>query len=119
MAYVLDRSRDAIFIERLHAKTMARSLPWSQTEHQGRFQVTLGGFLVEIGEGSAVDEAPEILICGDDGRAIELLTPGLMADPETGLADARLRAFVETYEGARRIALGVDRVIDRLILALV
>jgi hypothetical protein len=116
MAYALDRSRDAIFVERLHAKTMARTLGWARSEHDGRYQVRLGDFLVEIGEGSATDDDPEILICDADGKAIEILT---LEEANEAVCIARRQAFAETYEAARRIALGVDQVIDRLIVALV
>jgi hypothetical protein len=117
MAYALDRSRDAIFVERLHAKTMARSLAWARGEHAGRYQVRLGEFLVEIGEGAGPDD-PEILICGADGQAIEILTGEMLADADQVAARGRRQAFVEIYEAARRMALGVDQVIDGLITAL-
>ena len=102
----LDRSRDALFVERLHARTIARGIAWAPSEHDGRFAVELGDWLVEIGEAGA-DGGAEILICGKDGRALELIAP----EP---LDDSR-RIFAETYEAARRIALGVDGVIDSLI----
>lgn len=102
----LDRSRDALFVERLHAKSLAGSLAWTPSEHEGRFCVELGDWLVEIGEGGA-DNGAEVLICGKDGKALELLTPGLGEDSR--------RIYAETYEAARRIALGIDGVIDSLI----
>ena len=119
MDHALDRSRDALFVERLRAKTLARGLAWARGEHEGRYQVQLGAFLVEVGEGAGGD--PEILICGDDGQAIELLTPALLAEAadDPGADQARAHAFVEIYDAARRIALGVDKVIDTLILTLV
>ena len=118
MANALDRSRDALFVERLHAKTLARGLRWACGEHEGRYQVQLGQFLVEVGEGARGD--PEILICDDDGRAIELLSPALLAENDNGpdVERARARAFDEIYEAARRMALGVDQVIDTLIVTL-
>ena len=120
MAYALDRSRDAIFVQRLHAKTMARRLDWARGEHDGRYHVKLGEFLVEIGEGAATLEDPEILICDADGQAIEILTPDILAQNDNSeVGPARRQVFNETYEGARRIALGVDQVIDNLIVALV
>lgn len=121
MAYALDRSRDAIFVQRLHAKTMARRLAWARGEHDGRYHVRLGDFLVEIGEGGVADpEDPEIMICGPDGRAIEILTSQVLAENDNAeIGPARRHVFVETYEAARRIALGVDQVIDDLIVALV
>ena len=105
MAYALDRSRDAIFVARLHAKTMARRLPWVRAEHEGRYQVRVGDFLVEIADAA--------------GQAIEILTADLLVEANAQIGDARRMAFVETYEAARRIALGVDRMIDDLIVALV
>ena len=91
----------------------------SATQASNTFQ--LGEFLVEIGEGAATLEDPEILICGDDGQAIELLTPALLAEAadDPGADQARAHAFVEIYDAARRMALGVDKVIDTLILTLV
>lgn len=118
MAYALDRSRDAIFVERLHAKTLARSLAWSRTEHHGRYAVRLGDYLVEIGEGAATAHGPEILLCGPDGRALELITPEMLDDADPRTAAARREAFEETYEAARRMALGVDAAIDSLITVL-
>ena len=119
MAYALDRSRDAIFVARLHAKTMARRLPWVRAEHEGRYQVRVGDFLVEIADGAAANQDPEILICDAAGQAIEILTADLLVEANAQIGDARRMAFVETYEAARRIALGVDRMIDDLIVALV
>jgi hypothetical protein len=107
---MLDRSRDALLIERLHTKTMARGLDWAPTEHDGRYQVELGNFLLEIGEAGADGEA-ELIICGQDGKALELITAEVFG-PE---AAERGRLLAETYEAARRIALGVDQVIDGLI----
>ena len=118
MSYALDRSRDAIFVERLHAKTLARSLEWSRTEHEGRYQVQLGEFLVEIGEGAATANGPEILLCGPDGRALEVITPEMLTEGRQDVAAARREAFEQTYEAARRMALGVDLAIDSLIRVL-
>lgn len=118
MAYALDRSRDAIFVERLHAKTLARSLAWSRTEHHGRYAVRLGDYVVEIGEGPAAAHGPEILLCGPDGKALELITPDVLEGASPRAAAARREAFEETYEGARRMALGVDAAIDSLITVL-
>ena len=113
----VNRARDAIFVERLHAKSVARGLAWSQTEHEGRYQVQVGEFIVEIGDGGGdVDHAdPEILICRPDGRALEILTPSLLPDSTQPNGISQRQAFVETYEIARRIALGVDSVIENLI----
>jgi hypothetical protein len=119
MPYALDRSRDAIFVERLHAKTLSRSLDWTPTEHEGRYQVRLGDYVVEIGEGAATAHGPEILLCGADGRALEVITPEMLDDAyEERTAAARREAFEQTYEAARRTALGVDAAIDTLITAL-
>jgi hypothetical protein len=107
--HALDRSRDALFVERLHAKTLARGLAWAPSEHEGRFSVALGDWLVEIGEGGP-DGGAEILICGKDGQALELLSPGP--------AETSRQLFAETYEAARRIALGIDGVIETLIESL-
>ncbi len=112
----LDRTRDALFVERLHAKTLARGIQWQPTEHEGRYQARIGEFVIEIGEGAGGEEH-ELLICGADGRAMELLTPDLLTPAAEG-APSRQEAFAETYEGARRAATGVDKAIDSLIAAL-
>jgi hypothetical protein len=118
MAYALDRSRDAIFVERLHAKTLARSLAWTRTEHDGRYAVRVGDYLVEIGEGAATAHGPEILLCAADGQALEVITPEILEGANERAEAARREAFEETFEGARRMALGVDAAIDSLIRAL-
>ena len=105
----LDRTRDTLFVERLHAKTLARGLTWAPTEHEGRFQTRIGEFLIEIGEGG---EQHELLICRPDGRALEMITPAQLGSP------AAADAFAETWEGARRSATGVDSAIDSLIAEL-
>jgi hypothetical protein len=112
MTHALDRTRDALFVERLHAKSLARGLAWAPGEHEGRYQVHLGGFLVEVGDGA--DGCPEILICDAAGKALEILTPDLVDGPdENGLS--RRQMFVEVHEAARRLALGIDQVIESLI----
>ena len=68
---------------------------------------------------AAQDGWREILICDAAGQAIEILTADLLVEANAQIGDARRMAFVETYEAARRIALGVDRMIDDLIVALV
>ncbi|GAB5430545.1 MAG: hypothetical protein Devi2KO_40040 [Devosia indica] len=115
--YALDRSRDAIFIERLHAKTLARGLKWNLTEHEGRYQVQIGEFVVEIGEGVGSGDSAdiEVLICSPAGKALEILTPEILQESTSETAVPRRRAFAETYEAARRMALGVDQVIENLI----
>lgn len=115
--HALDRTRDAIFVERLHAKTMVRGLVWAQTENDGRFQVHVGEFIVEIGDGSGdVENAdPEILICRADGRALEIITPAVLPAAHGEGSVSRRQAFAETYEAARRIALGIDSVLETLI----
>ena len=110
---VPDRTREAVLVERLHARTTSRSLAWTPAEHEDRYQVNVGDYVVEIGEGT--DGEPEMLICrAADGKALEIVTPQVLSgDAETAL---RLRqVFAETYEGARRIALGVDAVVESLI----
>ena len=114
--FALDRSRDAVFVERLHAKTIARGVAWTPTEHEGRFSVSVGEFTVEIGEGGADD--PEVLICKPDGKALELITADALPDPAAG-AMPRRQMFAETYEAARRTAMGVDHAIETLINALI
>ena len=109
----LDRSRDAVFIEKLHAKSQAGGVPWETTEHEGRYQAQIGEFVIEIGEG---ESEPEILICRPDGKALEILTPDLFSDP--GHSDPRPQLFAETYDSARRVAMGVDKAIESLIQAL-
>jgi hypothetical protein len=115
--HALDRSRDAIFVERLHAKSKAGGLAWTQTEHEGRYQVQIGEFIVEIGEGGGDEDHadPEILICRPDGRALEILTPALLPRAVNADGVSLRQAFVETFEIARRIALGLDQVMDSLI----
>ena len=113
----LDRARDAILVRRLHAKTLSKGLAWSQTPHEGRYQVQIGEFVIEIGEGGGdvVHADPEILICRPDGKALEILTPSALPEgPDSGDVSLR-RAFAETFEAARRIALDVDGVIEGLI----
>jgi len=117
MAYALDRTQDAIFVERLHAKTLARGLEWVRTEHDGRYQVQIGDYVIEIGEGD--EGEPEILVCDADGKAIEILTPDLLGEPGAEGAPSRRRQVMETYEAARRLALGVDEVFETLIKSLV
>lgn len=112
MSLALDRTRDALFVERLHAKSLARGLAWTCAEHEGRYQAQLGDFVVEVGDGA--DGCPEILICDAAGKAIEILTPELVEAGEEALT-ARRRMFVETHEAARRLALGIDQVIEDLI----
>ena len=113
----LDRTRDAVFVERLHAKTLVKGLPWGQTAHDGRYQVLVGEFIVEIGDGAGESDhgVLEILVCRPDGRALEVLTPALLPETVGDHAIPRKRQFAETYEAARRMALGVDRVIEKLI----
>jgi hypothetical protein len=113
MAHALDRTRDAQFVERLHAKSLARGLAWTRTEHDGRYQVHLGDFLIEVGDG--VGGQPEILICDAEGKAIEILTPDLLSEPDDAQAAERRQMFVEIHEAARRLALGIDAVLDALI----
>ena len=118
--HALDRTRDAIFVERLHAKSLVQGLTWITTEHEGRYQVHVGEVLVEIGEGSGDPEHadPEILICRPDGRALEILTPSILPESRVEGVVPRRQAFVEIYEAARRMALGVDKVLEDLILKL-
>ena len=108
-----DRTREAVLVERLHAKTMAKALAWTPAEHEGRYQVQVADYVVEIGEGAGSE--PEILLCrAADGRALEIVTPELLSgDPE--VAAGLRQVFAETYEGARRIALGVEAVVETLI----
>ena len=118
--HALDRTRDAIFVERLHAKSLVQGLTWITTEHEGRYQVHVGEFIVEIVEGSGDPENadPEILICRPDGRALEILTPSILPESRVEGVVSRRQAFGEIYEAARRMALGVDKVLEDLILKL-
>jgi hypothetical protein len=108
-----ERTREAVLVERLHAKTMARALAWTPAQHEDRYQVQVGDYVMEIGEGA--EGEPEILICRlTDGRALEIVTPDILSgDPER--ATALRQVFAETYETARRIALGVEAVVESLI----
>jgi hypothetical protein len=113
----IDRTRDAVFVERLHARTLAKGLAWGQTAHEGRYQVNVGEFVVEIGDGAGEADHGEleILVCQPDGRALEVLTAALLPEAVGDHAISRNRQFAETYEVARRMALGVDQVIEKLI----
>ena len=71
---VPDRTREAVLVERLHARTTSRSLAWTPAEHEDRYQVNVGDYEVEIGEGT--DGEPEMQICrAADGKALEIVTP--------------------------------------------
>lgn len=93
-------TNDATFIERLRDRTLARSLAWSRTEHDGRYTVRLGDYVVEIGASAAT--TPEVMLSRADGRTLELYR----ADSRGGrVAEARRLAFEQTYAAARTIAL--------------
>lgn len=111
--------RQIQFISKLHDRTQEGRLTWTEAS-SNRFQTNLAGFDVEVAEYPNPDD-PEaidywVFINNRDGTRIESIV-------DTDFADIHhefngFHAMRDTYQRARRLALGVDRAIDAILAAL-
>ena len=104
------QERIATLIDRLHAKTKARALAWERNP-EGNFQTSFPDYTVELSEDDDLNFW--IQIYNEEGEKVEAVS-------DTGLRRLGMSStkLLELHDMARRMALGSDEAIEKLIAAL-
>lgn len=107
---------------RLHKSTMEGNISWKETVSAGVYQASFSSYSLQI---SVIPSAEfqsaknvKISVFGDDGNEIESFTdmdivPEWLSEFQDVLN--RYDMMYETYEIARRTALGTEQAIDRIL----
>lgn len=111
----MSESKNAALIQRLHARTKEGKILWERTIDEGVFRATVGATSVSLvpdktpdGWGNYVDTTL-LRIFNDEGSVIEEISSDSVGKRE--FADL----LQELYELARRQAMGVDQILDKLL----
>lgn len=106
------------FARRLFQMTQEGKLRWEETGREGVYQLAIEEYIVRVSElPGAGPEQPsryQLVICNAKGSILE----------EVGNEDLSDRMFEsdeflrDLYQRARRVAMGVDAALDRIIAAL-
>ena len=109
-------SKLVTLVRRLHERTTAGEIDWERTPHEGSYQCSFTSYVMQIRtrpsrhEEDALDYV--LLIMDDVGRLIESVDDEEFT--HMGMEDA-YAILVETYNLARRRALGTDAAIEDLL----
>ena len=107
-------------VERLHSKSERREIQWQKSVPDA-FETSFPNYTVEVGQISGSPESTTYLkIYNEEGEVIEFvqdqeLRSGAFYSSDDDKYQTKLR---ETYQMARRVALGTEEAIDNLIMAL-
>jgi hypothetical protein len=107
-------------VERLHDKTERREIQWQKSLPYA-FEASFPNYTIEVGQDSkAIDLITYLKIYNEEGEEIEFVHDyELKSGGLLGIYDDKYQVQLrETYQMARRVALGTEAAIDNLILAL-
>ncbi len=110
-------SKRALLAERLFSKTKAGELNWQETADENVYQVAFPGYALHIGEREFEDE-PYIFIrlYNADGALMEDFDDGDLRNDVLPAGQASFYGMMlETYNSARRVAMGVERALDKIL----
>ena len=89
----------------LYERTVTGDLSWETTAKQGMFQVSFPNYSVLVLE---EDGDVTLKICNEQGQVVEALK-------ESEATASRFSNMRELFEGARRIAMSAEHVLDELL----
>ena len=108
---------------KLHKQTRAGHVEWEKTNEEGVFEADFAGFAVQLSEAIAEEEPVYFIRIFDregvlleefsDEDATEILNRTTPTEPSV-----MFEVLAETYRGARRVAMGVDKAVDSILSAL-
>jgi hypothetical protein len=99
-------------IRRVHQRTKSGQLKWETTPTSGIFMTTIGKFILSIMEDDDRDGPNyRMQLRNSDGIIVDQLHPGEFG----GIAEAPYPIFRDTYEFARRSAMGLDKALDDIL----
>ena len=102
-------------LRRLFQMTQENKLEWAETGREGVFQIVVDNYTIRIAEEHGDDPKAAarytLSICNAKGAVLEQITGG---DMEEHLHDSGEFLF-DLYQRARRIAMGVETALDRII----
>lgn len=106
----------ARMVSEIHRRTSGGSMRWEETSTENTFQVALANYTLRISQITSNyedDISYYFAITDEKGREIEGLSPGDFDQTELGKRPHVV--LKEIYEGARRMALGVEKSLDDIL----
>lgn len=110
-------------IQLLHAKTMKDEIDWIKTEEDDVFQAAFSDFLIRIKPEMYVPfinnkHTYSLELFNHTGNKIEhISSSNIKAKINDGVINSQ-ELLQETYEKARRIAMGTEQALDKLLASL-
>lgn len=102
-------------IDRVHAQTLSGEVPWAETGEKNAFAFEADGYNITV---EATGSTAAITVADSDGRALETVDEEELA-AITGPGGRDYESIVrEVHAQARRVALGTDDAIERILRAL-
>lgn len=119
----------AILVRKLHQRTIEGRLEWEVTATSGVYQTSFANYSINISKQQSQERyAPEdaedvrLSILNDEGAELESFLDVDLPDSEfedsVGQSARAYRIMSETYDSARRYALGSEQAIDEILLDL-
>ncbi len=100
----------AQLVKRVHDQTQAGKIPWEETENDKVFQASFPTYTIRY---SVRGDDYVLTIYNDQGSVVERVDDTNFAEDEVGFEP--YPTMRETYESARRQALGVEKAIDDIL----
>lgn len=106
-------------VDRLHRKTLAGQVPWTETTSQNEYAANFSGLSLSIKTLFDPDwpDKPDyvVKILNTEGRLVEEFSNVELSTLVTDAEPHPYKLLEEIYRGARRIAMGVDNALDLLL----
>jgi hypothetical protein len=102
-------------IDRVHAQTLAGQLDWVEGSGRNTFAFEADGLSVVV---SATASTATIAITDSDGRELESLNEEELASVTSPSGRDYETLVREIHQSARRVALGTDDAIERILRAM-
>jgi hypothetical protein len=102
-------------IERVHAQTLSGQLEWTEGSGRNTFAFEADGFHVVV---EATANTASITIADGDGRELETLDEEELSAVTSSSGRDFETLVREIHQNARRVALGTDDAIERILKAI-
>ena len=114
----MEKPKTAILVERLHQSTVKGAVPWEETEEKGVYQAAFPPYSIRISERDDGTPEPDYVlsIYNEEGTLVDEIVPSVVHEYIPSGESYRL--FKSMYETARRIAMGLEAALDKILEAL-
>ena len=110
-------SKVADFVLKIYEKTKSGDITWEKTQHDHVYQTSFPKYSIQICSGHDFENNPyvSLILYNDEGKMIETIHHD---DQSLRVIDYSYECMKETFEIARRQAMGLEKALDDIIVYL-